>query len=232
MSDVNRLQRRGFILLFGTRAIVSNEATPPVQTRCPRCGQAVALAAKSYRNWFTVFFVPVFPVSGRTEFCECPACRGQFPVPAEELRRRLAEADRQQGQQAITLYNSLRGSPANSVTLNELMALYASRSEFDSAVAAAGEFPQALQASEQCMATLGRVYLAQNRFAEALQWLGAAVARNPALGEAQYYKALAHLLVTPPDARQAVAAARAARNCGYANADALLREAEEKAQAG
>jgi tetratricopeptide (TPR) repeat protein len=225
-----RTRRRGFIILFGTRPVVSHEPIPPVQARCPNCGRLANLAPKTYRNWFTVFFVPVFPISGRTEFCECPACGAQIPVPAEELRRRLAESDRQQRQQAITLYNSLRASPANAVTLNELMTLYASMNEFDQAASAAAEFPQALHASEQCMTTLGRVYLAQNRFAEAVQWFDAAVARNPALGEAQYYKALAHLLSTPPDARQAVAAARAARSAGFPNAEALLREAEEKAR--
>jgi tetratricopeptide (TPR) repeat protein len=230
MSRIRSNRGRGFIILFGSRPIISNEPSPPVQTRCPRCGQAVGLVAKSYRNWFTLFFIPVIPMSGRTPFCECPACRAQVPVSADELRHRLDEAERQQNQQAITLYNSLRGSPANSVTLNELMTLYASSSQFDAAVSAAGEFPQALHASEQCMTTLGRVYLAQNRFGEALQWFDAAVARNPLLGEAQYYKAVTHLLTTPPDPQHAVAAARAARSAGYPNAEALLREAEGKAR--
>ena len=224
------VRRRGFIILFGSRAIVSNESAAPVETRCPRCGQQTGLVPKSYRNWFTLFFVPVFPISGRTQFCQCTHCGAQFQVPAEELRQRLAEADRQQNQQAITLYNSLRSSPANSVTLNELMTTYASMNEFDQAIGAAGEFPQALHASEQCMTTLGRVYLAKNQYPEALQWFDAAVARNPSLGEAQYYKAVTHLLTTPPDTHRAVAAARAARNGGFPNADALLREAEEKAR--
>lgn len=225
-------RRRGFIILFGSRAITSNDTSPPVQTRCPRCSQPSNLVGKSYRTWFTLFFIPVFPVSGKTPFCECANCGAQFQVPAEELRQRLAEADRQQNQQAITLYNSLRASPANSVTLNELMTAYASMNEFDQAISAAGEFPQALHASEQCMTTLGRVYLAKNQFPEALQWFDAAVARNPTLGEAQYYKAVTHLLTAPSAPQVAVAAARAARSAGFPNADALLKEAEEKARAG
>jgi len=225
-----RRKSRGFIILFGSRAIVANESAAPVQTRCPRCGQQASLVGKSYRNWFTLFFLPVVPVSGRTQFCQCAACGAQFQVPADELRQRLAEADRQQNQQAITLYNSMRSSPANSVTLNELMTAYASMNEFDQAISAAGEFPQALHASEQCMTTLGRVYLAKNQHNDALQWFDAAVARNPSLGEAQYYKAVAHLLTTPPDTQRAIAAARAARSAGFANAEALLREAEEKAR--
>ena len=101
---------------------------------------------------------------------------------------------------------------------------------FSQAISAANEFPQALQASEQCMSTLGRVYLASERRAEAIQWFDAALARNPGLGEAHYYKAVAHLTDNPPNYAAAVAAARQARNAGFPNAEELLREAETKAR--
>ena len=70
--------RTGFILLFGTRAIASDEPSPPVYAHCPQCGRESDLVAKSSRNWFTFFFIPVFPISGRTEFCECANCHAQF----------------------------------------------------------------------------------------------------------------------------------------------------------
>jgi hypothetical protein len=38
------------------------------------------------------------------------------------------------------------------------------------------------------------------------------------------------LMRQPPDPQKAVSAARAARNLGFANADALLHEAEAKAR--
>jgi tetratricopeptide (TPR) repeat protein len=225
-----RRPRRGFIILFGSRAIVSGDAGPPVRTVCPRCAHEADLVAKSYRQWFTLFFLPVFPISGRTRFTECSNCRARFQVAPEELRARLVAGEQQQNQQAIALYNSLRSSPANSVTLNELMQMYAGMKEFGQAISAANQFPQALHNSEQCMTTLGRIYLALNQLPAAIQWFDAAIARNPQLGEAQYHKAVAHLLTTPPDAQRAVAAARAARGAGYPNADALLREAEAKAR--
>jgi TPR repeat protein len=80
------------------------------------------------------------------------------------------------------------------------------------------------------MTTLGRVYLAQNKHAEAVQWFDAALARNDQLGEAHFHKAIAHLTSSPPDYPKAVAAARSARSAGFPNADALLREAEAKAR--
>ncbi len=216
--------------MFGSRRIISNDSAPPVQTRCPRCQRQAEMLPRIYREWFTLFFVPIFPMSGAKKFMQCSACGSQFQATTEQLRANVDSADAQQTQEAIGLYNSLRASPANSITLNQLMMLYASLKEYDQAISAAGDFPQAMNASEQCMTTLGRVYLAQNRFNEALQWLDAAVERNPQLGEAQYYKALTHMLTVPPRFSEAISAARAARSAGYPEAEKLLRDAEEKAR--
>jgi len=188
------------------------------------------MRGKSVRHWFTFFFIPIFPISRSRSFTQCPQCGAQFSMAPEDLQRRIESSDRQQNQQAITLYNSLRSSPANSVALDQLMKMYATMQAYDQAIAAASDFPQALHNSEQCMTTLGRVYLAQNKFNEATQWFAAAVDRNPQLGEAQYYKALAHLMTTPPDYPAAITAARAARSAGYPQAEALLRQAEAKAR--
>ena len=120
------------------------------------------IVGKTYRPWFTLFFLPVFPIGGSRRFSQCTSCQAQFPVPVDELRRRLSGAQQQQSQQAIALYNSLRTSPANSITLNQLMLLYASMKEYGQAIGAGADFPQALHNSEQCMTTLGRVYLASS----------------------------------------------------------------------
>jgi len=230
MAPPRRRRPGFFIILFGSRNIISGDHTPPVETTCPRCQQPSQIFGRSYRTWFTLFFLPVFPLSGSKRFSECSVCHAQFPVPVEEIRRGLAANEQQQNQQAITLYNSLRASPANSITLNQLMLMYAGMNEFGQAISAANDFPEALSASEQCMSTLGRVHLAAENRAEAIKWFDAALARNSALGEAHYYKAVAHLTNQPPDYAAAVAAARQARNAGFANADALLREAESKAR--
>jgi len=225
---LHRNRRPGFILLFGSRNIISNEHVPPVQTTCPRCGHPSDIVGRTHRTWFTIFFLPIFPLSGTRRFSQCSNCHAQFPVPVDDLRRNLASNEQQQNQQAIALYNSLRASPANSITLNQLMLMYAGMNEFSQAISAANEFPEALSASEQCMSTLGRIYLASEQRPQAIHWFDQALARNGSLGEAHYYKAVAHLTNTPPDYSAAVAAARQARNANFANADALLREAESK----
>ena len=211
--------------------MISNDSSQQtVHTQCPRCGQEADLVPKQYRTWFTLFFVPVFPVSGSTRFVECSNCGAGFQVSSQQLASSVSENEQQQSQQAIGLYNSLRASPANSITLDQLMKLYASMKEYDQAVSAAADFPQALHNSEQAMTTLGRVYLAQNKFDEAIKWFDAAIARNDQLGEAHYYKAVTYLMAQPPEPEKAVASARTARNLNFPNADALLREAEGKAR--
>jgi tetratricopeptide (TPR) repeat protein len=222
-------RRRGFILLFGTRAIVSNDAEArPVNAVCPRCQQRADIVGKQFRNWFTVFFIPIFPISGAQRFSQCANCGAEFPVEARQLGNQVAAAEQQQSQRAIQLYNSLRNSPANSITLNELMTLYATLNAFDEAISAARQFPQALDSSEQAMTTLGRVHLAKNENTEAIRLFDRAIARNDALGEAHYYKGVAHLTAATPDYAQAAAAARQARAHGFPGADQLLREAESR----
>jgi tetratricopeptide (TPR) repeat protein len=220
--------RRGFILFFGTRPIVSDdpEAGKPVNAICPRCNERADIVGKTVRHWFTIFFLPMFPLGSSQRFSQCSRCGAQFPIEARQLGTQVAAAEKIQNQRAISLYNSLRNSPANSITLNELMTMYAHMGEYDQAISAARDFPQALNNSEQCMTTLGRVYLARNNFPEAIQWFDAATTRNETLGEAHYYKGVAYLTSPTPDFDKATAAARAARVNSYPGAESLVREAE------
>jgi len=221
--------RSGFILLFGTRSMVGDDRdSQPIEAVCPRCNQRATIVGKTYRNWFTIFFIPIFPISGLQRFSQCSNCGAQFAVNARQLGSQVAAAEREQSQRAIQLYNSLRNSPGNSITLNELMTVYASMNDYDQAISAARQFPQALENSEQAMVTLGRVYLAKNENQEAIRYFDQAIARNEALAEAHYYKGVAHITAATPDYPQAAAAARQARIHGHPGADQLLREAESR----
>jgi len=211
---------------------MSNDTGEAIEARCPRCGASGSLKGIKVRSWFTIFFLPIFPLGRGQRYTQCGKCQASFAMPPEQFAGAAARADARQMQRAIAMYNSLRASPANSITLNELMQLYASMGEYTQAASAAAEFPQAVNNSEQCMTTLGRVYLAQDEFAAALQWFDAALARNPDLGEAVFYKGVAHLRITPADPQKAAAAARAAKKLDYPGAEELLAEAETAAMQG
>jgi len=205
---------------------MSNQTGEAVDARCPRCGTEGTLKGIRVRSWFTIFFCPIFPIGGGQRMTQCSKCQASFAMPPEQFAGAAARADAMQTQRAISMYNSLRASPANSVTLNELMQLYGLMGEFSQAISAAADFPQALNNSEQCMVTLGRAYLSQSDFEAALQWLDAALARNSDLPEAQYFKAIAHLNVKPANLEKAVAAAKIARKAEYPGAEELLAQVE------
>jgi tetratricopeptide (TPR) repeat protein len=220
---------RGFFIFFGSRGIISNNGAAAGAV-CPNCKQQSMIQPKSVRSWFTLFFIPIFPVGAKRTFSQCNNCRAQFRATPQQLSQHQAVSQQQQMQQAIQMYNSMRASPANSVTLNNLLLLYLQLREYNQAVSAANEFQQALNASEQCMTTLGRVLMEQGRHAEAIKWFDAALSRNAAIGEAAYCKAVSLMSVTPPDLAGAAIAARAARTAGLNGADALLKEIENRSR--
>jgi tetratricopeptide (TPR) repeat protein len=223
-------RRKGFFIFFGTRNMISSTG-PAVTAVCPRCAKQGGFENKAARTWFTLFFIPVFPMGASRPFCQCQNCQAQYKGSAEALGKKTAVSQQQLMQRAIQMYNSMRASPSNSVTLNNLLLLYLQIGELNQAISAANEFPDALNASEQCMTTLGRVLLEKLEHAAAIKWFDAAIARNPMLGEASYCKAVALMGMNPPDLSGATLAARAARSAGLPEADTLLRELEKRSRA-
>jgi tetratricopeptide (TPR) repeat protein len=224
-------RRRGFLFIFfGSRGLVGNNG-PAVQGVCPRCRQETMIQSKSIRTWFTLFFIPIFPMSQKRVFSECSNCHARFGASPQQVSQQIDAGRAQRMQQTIAMYNSMRASPANSVTLNTLLLAYLELREFDQAVSAANAFQDALNASEQCMTTLGRVLIEQGKYDEAIQWFDAAIARNPLLGEASYCKAVALMRKNPPDFAAATTAARAARSAGLTAADGLIQGIQDRARA-
>jgi tetratricopeptide (TPR) repeat protein len=224
-------RRRGFIFLFGTRGIVSGGGQD-APASCPRCRQNVTMLGKGIRRWFTLFFIPVIPLGAKRIFSQCPNCGAQFKGTPQQLGKQTAVSGERQMQQAIQMYNSLRNSPMNSVTLNNLLILYLSLREFDQALSAANEFSQALYASEQCMTTLGRVLMEKGDAPGAIKWFDAALGRNAMYGEAAYCKAVALMNLKPPDLQGANTAARVARSAGLDGAEELMRDIENRIRGG
>ena len=151
----------------------------------------------------------------------------QFKGTPEQLGKQAAASGERQMQQTIQMYNSMRASPQNSVTLNNLLILYLSLHEYDQAISAANEFSQALYASEQCMTTLGRVLMDKGNAPEAIKWFDAALARNPMYGEGAYCKAVALMNLKPPDLAAANVAA-ASRRVPPASKGRMISSAKSK----
>ena len=178
------------------------------------------------RDWFTLFFIPVLPISSAKQFVKCTSCQTCFDMDIEQFRRKAAMPDERAWQQCIRLYNTLRESPKDSVLLNRLLEMYAGMREFEEGLAAGRHFPDALNDSAQCLTTYGKVNLAAGKSAEALKYLRMALEKNKALGEAYFYTAVAQLSSAPPNPDAAIASARMAASNGYPNTAEFIRQAE------
>ena len=178
------------------------------------------------RDWFTLFFIPILPLSAAKPFVKCTSCNTCFDMDIEQFRRKASIPDERAWQQSIALYNTLRESPKDSVLLNRLLEMYAGMREFDEALAAGRHFPDALNDSAQCLTTYGKVNLAAGKPAEAMKYLQVALEKNKAMGEAHSYMAVAQLSSVPPKPDAAIASARLAASNGYPNTAEFIRQAE------
>src|SRR2546421_6382901 len=221
-----RPTRRGFIIFFGWRKLTSQRPEPSVNTVCPSCRQQSNIVAMQGRDWFTLFFIPVLPLSSAKPFVKCTNCKTCFDMDIEQFRRKASIPDERAWQQSIALYNTLRESPRDSVLLNRLLEMYAGMREFDEALAAGRHFPDALNDSAQCLTTYGKVNLAAGKTVEAMKYLQMALEKNKAMGEAHFYMAVAQLSSTPPNPDAAIPSARLAAINGYPNTAQFIRQAE------
>lgn len=147
-------RHRAFIV-FGWRSIATRDGSPPVTGQCPACKTPSAkIVGKIHRRWFTLYFIPIFPVQlakNAPRISQCCSCKQMFNCPPEHL------SDGQSGaRSSITLadtigvYNQLRERPADGQLLLKLLAMYQILDEVGEAETAARHFPRAMAAEPAC----------------------------------------------------------------------------------
>ncbi len=70
-------------ILMGTKP-VKREVAGGVRLRqtCPVCGVLSELRECQVRNYFTLFFIPVFPLGKGASMMSCSRCQSAFSLPA------------------------------------------------------------------------------------------------------------------------------------------------------
>ena len=68
------------MIVYGYRK--RNKVMGKFSQPCPRCQQNVPQTFVRSRNWFTLFWIPVFPVTKKT-LVLCSNCKAQFEVKNE-----------------------------------------------------------------------------------------------------------------------------------------------------
>ena len=138
--------QRGFIIFFGWRGVKGSDGSTPVETICPLCREKAVLRGRVIRRWFTLFFVPVFPVQSVAQgfrFTQCSACKREINGTIEQLARRAPAEGVTDHQTAIRLYNQLRDQPDDAAKLLDLVRVYVSTGDIRDAEAACKMFPAA-----------------------------------------------------------------------------------------
>jgi hypothetical protein len=60
------------IIIWGSRGLSS--VVDRGEFHCPRCDQREEYAVQASRRWFTLYFIPIFPISGTDRYVECLGC--------------------------------------------------------------------------------------------------------------------------------------------------------------
>jgi hypothetical protein len=75
------------VIIWGSRGLTSilDKGT----FYCPQCNERRDYKLKQVRPFFTLFFIPIFPIGAAQRYVECKGCRGTFRE--EVLRLQAAE---------------------------------------------------------------------------------------------------------------------------------------------
>ena len=73
-----------FFIVFGTRGRISDSSEADVlQNACPGCSSDLVLS--HLKQWFTLFFIPVFPFNTVDTFYHCKNCDSSYKPEAREI---------------------------------------------------------------------------------------------------------------------------------------------------
>jgi hypothetical protein len=62
-----------------------------VQLTCPNCHRPAMTGLGQSRRWFTLFFIPIFPISGSTTTAVCGLCGYRYQVDTKQAQALLAQ---------------------------------------------------------------------------------------------------------------------------------------------
>ena len=71
-------------IIFGMRTKLHDHG-PTIAATCPRCHNSVVLSHVQIRKWFTLFFLPIFPLGAGKRVLMCPTCRWGRDVPKQAI---------------------------------------------------------------------------------------------------------------------------------------------------
>ncbi len=80
-------------IIWGTKGIEKHLGFSAQPYRCQHCNNTEYYKIMRVRTWFTLFWIPIFPISSKY-FITCPICNYGMKLKKEEA---LAMVEQQQG---------------------------------------------------------------------------------------------------------------------------------------
>ena len=83
------------MIIWGSKGVTKVGGTG--EFHCPVCGDARPYTHKILKRYFTLYFIPLFPMETIGEYVECTSCQGTFKTealhfdPVQEREKREAE---------------------------------------------------------------------------------------------------------------------------------------------
>ena len=69
-------------IIFGTKSKQKNLGIVG-NFECSRCNNVSEWSLMHTQQWFTLFWIPIFPISKKHEYMQCPICGQGYEVPKD-----------------------------------------------------------------------------------------------------------------------------------------------------
>jgi hypothetical protein len=79
------------IIIYGSRGVYSELSSGDFS--CPHCRRGASYRLRQIRRYFTLFFLPIFPIGSGVRFVECDDCGSQFNEEVLDYRQAPADDD-------------------------------------------------------------------------------------------------------------------------------------------
>lgn len=73
------------LIVWGTKVFTKKVGATPGSYECPHCHNVQPCQAIKQTTWFTLFWIPIFPI-GVKRYVACPVCNYGRKVKKEEMQ--------------------------------------------------------------------------------------------------------------------------------------------------
>lgn len=233
-------------IIWGSRSRIKVTDAVGVRATCPSCHVESQFIEKQVVTYFTLYFIPLFPVQRGMKFVECQYCQAKFQQTLDELRARSAQAEQERVAEAAArdaaaqqrqdelgrLRQRWSEAPEDRVSLVRLLDMLAEDGQYTELLAMEPAIRERYGEDPDLVIRLGHAAFALKRYDDAASDYEQLVTANPYRGDARFYLASSCWYMDPPQFDRAVEHMQIAADMGYpAASEALPRLKKARAEA-